>query len=110
MASHYVHINNRFYCSMNIYNDETYVHMRNKYDKNKKLSMKFSDLMDLMRAKDSFEKGYAKLNEESDEGEDSDCVEVQTDEDQAYKQAKEERSPSRTTTTTTKKRKTSDRK
>ena len=75
--------------------------------------MKYSDLMDFLKAKDGFEKGFAKLNEETDESEDSDCVEVQTDEDQAYKQAKEERSPpttTTTTTTTTKKRKTSDRK
>lgn len=107
MASTFISINSRFYCVMNVYNQDIYVHITNRYDKKKKLSMKYSDLMDFLGARDSFEKGLERLKRDGDsddsKSDDSDCDGVKTEEEVAYKLAKDSRSPP------AKKKKTSER-
>ena len=48
MASTYVHLNKRFYCTMNEYNGETYVHIRHRYDTSKRLSMRYAEMLEVI--------------------------------------------------------------
>ena len=91
--STFVNINGRFYCIVNVFNEETYCHIHNRRDKSKKLSMKIGDLRDLIQASDKFEEAYDKvnnnnINEETDSVSHSDDDDEDDDLDQAYKNSK----------------------
>ena len=93
MASTYVHLNKRFYCTMNEYNGETYVHIRHRYDTSKRLSMRYAEMLEVIESKANLERSYEQLQKQlREEGEErsggSECDEAVEDEDVAYRESK----------------------
>lgn len=83
-ASQYVHLNDRYYAILNMYEGEVYVHLHNKYKKRKRFTLKFEDLRVLLRRGDVFEKALEKLY--TDEREAEEELEEGDDDDMAYRQ------------------------
>lgn len=83
-ASKYVHVNDRYYAILNMYEGEAYVHLHNKYKKRMRFTLKFEDMRVLLRKGDDFEKALDKLY--TDEREAKEELEDGDDDDMAYRQ------------------------
>ena len=83
-ASQNVHINDRYYAILNIYEGEVYVHLHNKYKKRKRFTLKFEDMRVILRKGEIFEKALQRLY--SDERDAKEELEDGDDDDLAYRQ------------------------
>ena len=82
-SSQYIHISDSFFAVMNQYQGKLYVHVRNKFDKKKKLSMNYDDAFRVMLSKfDKFEKAAQRLRDDGDEEEE----EGSDEDDRAYRE------------------------
>ena len=91
VESRYLHINSTYYAIMNRYESRVYVHLRNKYDKKKRMSMSYNDAFRVMLGNaERFMKAARSLeggsDDDDDEEEDEDEDDDDDDVDRAFKQ------------------------
>ena len=83
----YLHINSTYYAVVNRYESRIYVHLRNKYDKKKRMSMSYDDAFRVMlRNAERFMKAARSLEGTSDDDDDDEDEDDDDDDvDRAFK-------------------------
>ena len=65
----FISLGERYYAILNIYQDKGYVHLHNRFKKNKRFTMPFEDAMIMMKKSFAFKSAFEKLScpDEEDE-------------------------------------------
>ena len=57
----FISLGERYYAILNIYQDKGYVHLHNRFKKNKRFTMPFEDVMVMMKKSFAFKSAFEKL-------------------------------------------------